>query len=311
MDDKKRFTVIRRTKTGEVFRTDKEIEAPKTTVTQVKKKEHKPLVHVPGYVKRSGTIVNDYWYDNLHHAQEILDRQHGTTDPPMWSKDSVKYKPKKKEPSDKYRNYEHLKQHEQEGMDYSIEHQRKNDNLAVIAVHGGNTEPGTTETAKAIAGEHYNYYSMVSHKELDNSDLHVTSTSFDEPRAVDLVKNSIGVISIHGAKDAEKAVYIGGMHEDFKKRIQKSLEEHGFDVKTHSNPGLSGGGTTNIVNRGLLGAGVQLELSRGLREAFFSDGLLTRQVPTPEFHNFVNAITTEIKRMPNNLPKHIEIPKNV
>ena len=322
MSAPKQKIVVRRTKGGEVVRTETPLAEPKT-LTKVKPKEHSPVVHVGAFVKSSGTIVSDYWYDNLHNEQVKLDRQRGdkkkanqkdwTTPPPKHS--GVTYRPKKvsNKPttSDKYTNFKHLSAHEREGHDFSIEHKRHNDNVAVLAVHGGNTEPGTTEVAKAIAGKEYNYYSMVSHKPLDNGDLHITSTSFDEPRAVKLVQNSLNVLSIHGSKDVDKTVYLGGLDKEGKARLQKHLESHGFDVKEHDNPALSGGGSTNIVNRGLLGEGVQLELSRGLREQLFHDGLTTRAEPTQKFHDLVHAIRTDLKSKPQHVPKHIKAPNKI
>jgi phage replication-related protein YjqB (UPF0714/DUF867 family) len=321
----KRTIAIRRNKQGEVKRIETTVDTPQETPSKKRMKvkpkehEHKPVVHVGAHIRGTGTVVNDYWYDNIHSEQAKLDKQKDWHDWQGWRgtkggrvlQDRVTHHPRRTElgPPDKYKSYTHLSSKEREGVDYSIEHHRRNDNAAILAVHGGNTEPGTTEAAKAIAGNDYNYYSMVSHKPLDNNDLHITSNSFDEPRAVKLVQNSISVISLHGAKDQESAVYMGGHDEDRKKRIQKSLEEHGFDVKVHENPGLSGRGATNIANRGLTKGGVQLELSRGLREEFFSDGLASRKEPTQRFHDFVTAVRTELKSHPSYLPKHIEHPK--
>jgi phage replication-related protein YjqB (UPF0714/DUF867 family) len=59
---------------------------------------------------------------------------------------------------DRYKNYEELCQHEQEGVDYRTCNQPRPAAVAIIAPHGGKIEPGTSEIAKAIAGSDYNLY---------------------------------------------------------------------------------------------------------------------------------------------------------
>ena len=52
--------------------------------------------------------------------------------------------------------------------------------------------------------------------------------------------------------------------------MREALTGDGFIVDTHANPALQGRDPSNIVNSGLARAGVQLELSRGLRSQFFA-----------------------------------------
>jgi len=190
--------------------------------------------------------------------------------------------------ADKYKSFAEMAAKEKEGRDYTIESRIGSNSVAIVAVHGGNTEPGTTEMANAIAGDKYSFYSMTSAKALDNADLHVTSSKFDEPVVVGIVKNAATVISIHGAGDKEDAIWIGGRAMQLGYWIKKSLEAYGFIVKEEAR--FSGLAKSNIVNRGITGAGVQLEISRGLRNKMFADGLKGRTTPTVVFERFVAAI---------------------
>ncbi len=72
--------------------------------------------------------------------------------------------------------------------DYQIETTANGSNIAVIAIHGGKIEPGTTELAYALSSyNHYNYYSYRGVKKKGNAALHIASDQFDEPAALELV----------------------------------------------------------------------------------------------------------------------------
>jgi len=193
---------------------------------------------------------------------------------------------------DKYANFQELKSTEQEGRDfYVVIREKPGSTTVVIAPHGGGIEPGTSEIAERIAAEDLSLALFKGIKSKHNSDLHITSTNFDEPRCLALVQSAQNVVALHGEERNRSVVYIGGADDGLGAFIRTSLETHGFQVDKHDNPGLQGTSISNICNRGIKGRGVQLELARSLRETFFHS--LTaegRQKPTEKLYEFVNAV---------------------
>lgn len=173
--------------------------------------------------------------------------------------------------SEKYRNFEELNSVETEGVDFDIELIDRNSPLAAIAIHGGNIEPGTTEIAKIISGEDLSFYSSIGKKaEGGNADLHITSSHFDEPKCLALVSKSEKVISIHGKSGKEEFVMLGGLDEEIIKKISELLAGGGFEVREATEE-VKGDSPDNICNKCSSGKGVQLEISRGLRDKFLDD----------------------------------------
>ncbi len=168
---------------------------------------------------------------------------------------------------DKYPSFEELKAQEAEGA-YRVEAVDRGSAACIIAPHGGKIEPGTSELTRRVAGQDLSYYLFEGIKGDGNADLHITSSRFDEPKGDALVRNCDFAFALHGCRGAEEVVYIGGRHQALALRIQAQLEKLGFTVATHPNPELQGVCRDNICNRGRLGMGVQLEISRGLRDRF-------------------------------------------
>ncbi|MFA1712064.1 poly-gamma-glutamate hydrolase family protein [Peribacillus frigoritolerans] len=49
-----------------------------------------------------------------------------------------------------YTDFFELQENEQEYLDYRITVHHRNPDIAVLAIHGGNIEPGTSEVAAAL-----------------------------------------------------------------------------------------------------------------------------------------------------------------
>lgn len=196
---------------------------------------------------------------------------------------------------DKYKSFSELNENEKRDVDFCIRLQERIGTAAVIAPHGGGIEPGTSEIAEAIAGKNLSFYSFEGIKSTGNRDLHITSTRFDEPQCVALVKASPRILSIHGEDSEEQVVFLGGRDTAMLKRLRDSLVGAGFVVETHENPALQGTDEANICNRGRGRCGVQIELSNGLRSSFFTSlsrkGRLTK---TQRLEQFVNAVRAVI-----------------
>lgn len=176
------------------------------------------------------------------------------------------------------------------GSAYNINVHDRGTAVAVIAPHGGGIEPGTSEVAAAIAGEEYSLYIFEGMKDRAGR-LHITSTRFDEPLCVSMLKEVRLAITVHGEASATERVYIGGAHEKAIDTIRVALESSGFEVREHSKVSLRGRDPRNICNRGACGAGVQLELSRGLRCVLFESlKRRGRQRPTARLGELTGAV---------------------
>jgi phage replication-related protein YjqB (UPF0714/DUF867 family) len=192
--------------------------------------------------------------------------------------------------NDKYYSFRALKREEARGS-FHVRCRSRQGTTAVLAPHGGGIERGTSEVAQAIAAADMSFYTFEGTKASHNLTLHITSTRFDEPRCLALVSAAQGVVTIHGEASPASVVFLGGRDTDRRRCVRKSLERRGFVVKTHASQALQGLQQANICNRGLSGGGVQLELSKGLRQSFFrrltASGCKTKTV---RFWEFVDAV---------------------
>ena len=191
---------------------------------------------------------------------------------------------------DKYTKFTELVQNEKGDEDYTILYREVDSKLAIMAPHGGGIEPGTVAIADALAGCDHTFYAFKGLKKTGNKILHINSNTFDEPLALKTARNANIVISIHGSKGKAEMVHIGGKHQELKQDLMYALRAGGFEASISEVPGLRGINSDNICNRCKTGKGVQLEISRGLREKLF-DKLNHRslRVKTIIFYQFVNT----------------------
>ena len=193
---------------------------------------------------------------------------------------------------DVYRNFVELSKNEKEDIDFRISAvKREGSSTVIVAPHGGAIEPGTSEVAKEVANNDLSLAIFEGIKPKGNKRFHITSTNFDEPRCVELVQEADTVVAIHGERNNEVSIFLGGRDDELGVQLKAALERYGYAVKTHGNPDLHGLAAANICNRGRHGVGVQLELSSGLRKTFFQS--LTdkgRKKPTDELVRFATAV---------------------
>jgi len=192
---------------------------------------------------------------------------------------------------DEYKNFAELKKKEKEGEDYAILYRKTDSIVAIMAPHGGGIEPGTIDIADAIAGNSHTFYAFKGLKKTGNKILHITSNRYDEPIGLKITKNALIVISIHGCRKNREMVFIGGKYHKLKQKILHALRTAGFRAEISQVPGLRGISPENICNRCKSGKGVQLEISRGLREKMFVhlDRRSLRK-KNEVFYKFVNAL---------------------
>lgn len=166
---------------------------------------------------------------------------------------------------DRYAAYIELARHQIEGEDYRVTVLRRGSGIAVIAPHGGRIERGTSEVARAIAGEDLDLYLFEGClPSLNFETLHLTSRHFDEPRALALIAGCHSVLAVHGVADTGERALIGGCDSLLACAIADRLFVRGVraQVSGHRYPGRD---AANVCNRGASGRGVQLELSDRLR----------------------------------------------
>lgn len=88
---------------------------------------------------------------------------------------------------DTYSCFAELKNHEEQNKDYKISISDVGSGITIIAPHGGKIEPGTSDIARKIATQRFNYYCFEGIKKENNECLHITSHHFDEPMAVKII----------------------------------------------------------------------------------------------------------------------------
>ncbi|MGH8551010.1 MAG: poly-gamma-glutamate hydrolase family protein, partial [Methylococcales bacterium] len=133
---------------------------------------------------------------------------------------------------DHYRNFAHLKNHETEFRDYRIRVRERASGTVILAPHGGWIERGTSQIADAMAGDEHTFYAFEGLKPglKSNRILHITSDHFDEPSAVAIVTRAKRVITIHGARGSESAIYLGGLDRELRIALLDSLRSNGFQT---------------------------------------------------------------------------------
>lgn len=193
--------------------------------------------------------------------------------------------------ADRYNSFSELVRNAAPGRDFRRRLRKRPGTTVIVAPHGGEIEPGTSEIAEAVAGEDLSFYAFEGTRPAGNGDLHVTSTRFDEPLGTALVAASPRAVSIHGEAGEREVVFLGGRDAALRRRLRDSLTAGGFSVETHRSPALQGGSEANLCNRCRSGRGVQLELSKGLRRSFFQSlSRRGRQDRTERFHLFIAAV---------------------
>ena len=193
---------------------------------------------------------------------------------------------------DIYKNYAELSANEVEGVDYTINIKQRKSDITIITPHGGSIESGSSELVIATSGTMYNYYTFDGIKPNNNASLHITSTNFDEPLALNLVASSRQVLSIHGAEGETPVTYVGGRDRALRNIVTQCLRKYGFIVQK-SPSHITGESDSNFINKCQSGMGCQLELSTKQRQLFFENEDFTsknRHNTTEIFDLYVQAL---------------------
>ena len=166
---------------------------------------------------------------------------------------------------DKYLDFNTLVRNETE---FHIECWDRDAEVSILAPHGGGIEPHTSEIAHLIAGNDCNCYCFNGTKNDNNHTLRIASHRYDEPTALALIKKSETVITIHGCREKRAFIHIGGLDRELGEKIETCLNEVAIPCRMCPPQSPFGGiNPANICNLGRSGKGVQLEISRELRDA--------------------------------------------
>ncbi|MEQ8174280.1 MAG: poly-gamma-glutamate hydrolase family protein [Syntrophomonadaceae bacterium] len=163
--------------------------------------------------------------------------------------------------ADIYKNFAQLKAHEKIGVDYRVTQTFTDSTTMILAIHGGNIERETDDIARAVARiGGYDYYEFIGLA----PGLHLTSTRFNDPAALTMVKRSDKTLSIHGCRSTRVLTYVGGQDKVLAARVKQQLTAAGFTVQTAAGE-IGGNSDSNICNRNSIGRGAQIELTAPLR----------------------------------------------
>lgn len=182
-----------------------------------------------------------------------------------------------------------LRKVEQEGVAFDLTWTITDSPLIVVAPHGGAIELRTSEIAGAIAGSEHTQCQFKGKLPAGQNypRLHVTSEHWDVEECLILIAQRTHALSVHGTSKAGSIVYIGGRDTATGVALATALRAAGFAVVQPAPADIAGTSPDNFVNKDADGAGVQLELTYGLRIELFpaKDG-----PPTARGQQFVDAV---------------------
>jgi phage replication-related protein YjqB (UPF0714/DUF867 family) len=156
----------------------------------------------------------------------------------------------------------------------------------LAAPHGGKIEPVTRKIVKAVADlGPWAWYSFEGRLHSRNWQRLLTSTSYDDPRLLALLPQTMFVIAVHGMDGSERRVEIGGKFATgravFTERLRMALNPWAATVWEADGTGAKGDlARGNLVNRGTTRQGVQIEISRGLRNLLWGSSSRSCGPPT-------------------------------
>ena len=143
--------------------------------------------------------------------------------------------------------------------------------------------------AKEIAAHDYCLY-LFKGMRSNFEELHITSTNFEEPRALEFVSQCITSVAIHGRRDEgdPSTIWLGGLNAELVTVIESRLREQGFIVSSRGHR-FAATNPRNICNRTRSGRGVQIEVPKTLRQTMRSGAVLRKR--------FVRAVRESMRTL--------------
>ncbi|KAA6482420.1 poly-gamma-glutamate hydrolase family protein [Bacillus swezeyi] len=193
---------------------------------------------------------------------------------------------------DQYTSFEELKNNE-DPSDYRIATKQAGSQMLIMAIHGGGIEPGTSEIANELS-QSYSMYLFEGLKPSGNADLHITSTRFDEPIALDMAASHEYIMSLHGYYGEDRDIKVGGTDRVKINRLVQELKQSGFPAEMlKTDDKYAGTHPDNIANKSVSGLSIQLEMSTGFRKSLFDQFTLKDRASTQNetFYRFTKLLT--------------------
>ncbi|OHO40500.1 hypothetical protein HMPREF2586_01160 [Staphylococcus sp. HMSC034G07] len=255
-------------------------QASSTTTPQTTKSNTPSTVPTPSAPVQPSTIANAPVKTNEASQNTVFPKLENTNiqDKTLQSQETIKATPETETKTasatrkqDYYKSMTELYKDTTEGIDWKKDTRNVGKSVLIVAPHGGNLEQGTSELTKLVANNgDFDYFSFEAIRPSNNTQLHVTSTNYDDATLHEMIQDRTATISIHGAQGEEQLVYLGGYQSPLRDAIQSQLELKGFVVKIPPEY-LGGLSNANFINKVEESTGVQLELTTALRKAFFKD----------------------------------------
>ncbi|MDV3053156.1 hypothetical protein NLV77_002099 [Staphylococcus ureilyticus] len=255
-------------------------QASSTTTPQTTKSNTPSTVPTPSAPVQPSTIANAPVKTNEASQNTVSPKLENTNiqDKTLQSQETIKATPETETKTasatrkqDYYKSMTELYKDTTEGIDWKKDTRNVGKSVLIVAPHGGNIEQGTSELTKLVANNgDFDYFSFEAIRPSNNTQLHVTSTNYDDATLHEMIQDRTATISIHGAQGEEQLVYLGGYQSPLRDAIQSQLELKGFVVKIPPEY-LGGLSNANFINKVEESTGVQLELTTALRKAFFKD----------------------------------------
>ncbi|GIN66668.1 MULTISPECIES: poly-gamma-glutamate hydrolase family protein [Bacillus] len=207
-----------------------------------------------------------------------------------WAEKTSRYE-YQRQAGDRYTSFEELKAHEKDS--YNIDyHEEAGSDCLIFSPHGGRIEGGVSELVRAF-NDDFSTYLFEGRKAENNSDMHITSTNFDEPLAMQKIKEHRYTIAFHGYSGDRPHTLVGGTDRRLAKAIVRSLKKSDFSAELVKVDGkFAGTDSENINNESQTGLSVQLEISTAQREDFFEDFSYKERedTKTRKFYRYVRAV---------------------
>ena len=161
--------------------------------------------------------------------------------------------------------------------------------VKLFAPHAGCIEPCTGEIVHALASDQFDCFVFrgIRKKECFKT-LHVTSTHYDEPQCLGMVREAELAIAFHGCDGEESFLQLGGGSAAFSSHLSTLLKDSGYKVVPVAQ-NLRGEDERNFINQAHK-KGIQVECSAGFRRNLFPGFPKTLQRHPTEFPRFISLL---------------------
>src|SRR5699024_710576 len=189
-------------------------QASSKTTPQTTKSNTPSTVPTPSAPVQPSTIANAPVKTNEESQNTVTPKLENTNiqDKTLQSQETIKATPETETKTasatrkqDYYKSMTELYKDTTEGIDWKKDTRNVGKSVLIVAPHGGNIEQGTSELTKLVANNgDFDYFSFEAIRPSNNTQLHVTSTNYDDATLHEMIQDRTATISIHGAQGEEQ-----------------------------------------------------------------------------------------------------------